>query len=155
MTTKTAPAPATAQIEEPGGKSRLRLLVAVVLVLALAGGGAWWFLFRGSDEAAAAEKAPASGPVVDLEPMTLVLADGRYLKLGLSLEVTEDAAHAEEGVNGAKARDAAIDILGAKTYQQMLAVKTRKAAVRTLDQEIRERYDGDVIAVYLTEFVMQ
>lgn len=155
MTTKTAPAPATAEVEDAGGRSRMRLVVVLVLVLALAGGGAWWFLFRGGEEAAAAEAAPETGPVVDLEPMTLVLADGRYLKLGLSLEVTEEAAHTEEGVNGAKARDAAIDILGARTYQQMLAVKTRKAAVRTLDKEIRERYDGEVLAVYLTEFVMQ
>ena len=36
----------------------------------------------------------------------------------------------------------------------MLAVKSRKAAVKALDKEIRKRYHGDIIAVYLTEVVM-
>ncbi len=153
MSTATAPAAAPAV---PQPQKKKPLLLVVVLVLALAGGGGWYFL-RGSSGDATAEAAPVSGPIVDLEPLTLNLADGRYLKMGLSLEVTEEAAAdaGKEGVSGAKARDAAIGSLGQHTYEQMLSPKSRAAAITALETEIEKRYDGDVIAVYVTEFVMQ
>lgn len=151
--TTAAPAPAAAAPAE--GKSKMKLIVVVVLVLALGGGGAWYFLKGSSGEEVA--EAPVSGGVVDLEPLTVNLADGRYLKMGLSLEVTEEAqaAAGKEGVNGAKARDAAITILGQRTYEQMLQPKTKEAAIKTLEKEIKKRYDGDVMDVYVTELVMQ
>lgn len=153
MSTATAAAPAASA--EPAKKKKPMLLV-VVLVLALAGGGGWYFLKGSSGDAAAAEPVVEEGPVVDLEAMTLNLSDGRYLKIGMSLEVTEEAAAAsEEGVNGAKARDAAITILGQHTYDQMLVPKQRAAAIKELSSEIEERYEGDVLHVYVTEFVMQ
>ena len=155
MSTATAPAhAATAAAAEPAKKKKPLLLV-VVLVLALGGGG-YWFLNRSSGDAAG-EAVVETGPVVDLEALTLNLADGRYLKIGLSLEVTEKASAAagKEGVSGAKARDAAISILGQRTYDQMLAPKTRTAAITALETEIEKRYDGDVLDVYVTEFVMQ
>ena len=33
--------------------------------------------------------------------------------------------------------------------------KTREVAQQTLSQEVSKRYDGDVLRVYFTEFVMQ
>lgn len=153
MSTATAAAPAANA--EPAKKKKPMLLV-IVLVLALAGGGGWYFLKGSSGEEAAAEPVVEEGPVTDLEAMTLNLSDGRYLKIGMSLEVTEEAAHAsEEGVNGAKARDAAIEILGEHTYDEMLVPKSRAAAIKALEKEIEERYEGDVLHVYVTEFVMQ
>lgn len=153
MSTATAAAPAANA--EPAKKKKPMLLV-IVLVLALAGGGGWYFLKGSSGDAAAAEPVVEEGPVTDLEAMTLNLSDGRYLKIGMSLEVTEEAAHAsEEGVNGAKARDAAIEILGEHTYDEMLVPKSRAAAIKALEKEIEERYEGDVLHVYVTEFVMQ
>ncbi len=139
MSTATAPAPAAHAAEpEKKGKTKL-LLVVVVLVLALAGGGGW-FVLKGSSGSAEPAPVPTSGPVVDLESLTLNLADGRYLKIGLSLEVTEEASAAagKEGVNGAKARDAAISILGQRTYEQMLSPKTRTAAITAPREGDRE-----------------
>ncbi|MBM6401452.1 flagellar basal body-associated FliL family protein [Phycicoccus sonneratiae] len=155
MSTATAAAPAAAAAEP--AKKKKPLLLVIVVVLALAGGGGWYFLKGSSGEDKAAEPVVESGPVVDLESMTLNLSDGRYLKIGLSLEVTEEAnaAAGSEGVNGAKARDAAITILGQHTYDQMLVPKQRAAAVKALTTEIEKRYDGDVLDVYVTEFVMQ
>lgn len=154
MSTATAAAPVAAAAEPAKKKKSLLLLVIVAVVL---GAGAYWFILRPSGaEAAAEEPVAESGPVVDLDPLTLNLADGRYLKIGLSLEVTKEAAHAsEDGVNGAKARDAAISILGQHTYEEMLSPKSRTSAVAALEKEIEHRYDGDVLDVYVTEFVMQ
>lgn len=153
MSTATAAAPAA---DAGPVKKKKPMLLVIVLVLALAGGGGWYFLTGSSGEEAAAAPVVESGPVVDLEAMTLNLSDGRYLKIGLSLEVTEEAAHAtEEGVNGAKARDAAISILGQSTYDEMLVPRSRAAAIKELSAEIEERYEGEVLHVYVTEFVMQ
>ncbi len=151
MSTATAPAPAAAAAAEPAKKKKPMMLLVIVAVVL--GAGAYWFILRPSGaEAASAEPVVESGPVVDLEPLTLNLADGRYLKIGLSLEVTEEAAHAsEEGVNGAKARDAAISILGQRTYEQMLAPKSRTAAISALEKEVEKRYDGDVLDFRWTE----
>ncbi|GAA4712019.1 hypothetical protein GCM10025782_05160 [Pedococcus ginsenosidimutans] len=153
MSTATATAPVAAPAETGRRRKPLVLVVVAVLVLALAGGG--FVLMRGSGGASAAE--PVPGPVVDLEPLTLNLADGRFLKVGLSLQLTADAAssHGKEGVNGAKARDAAIQIFGQRTYSQLLTPKGRETARKALDTEVRRRYDGEVMKVYLTEFVMQ
>ncbi|MEP6854064.1 MAG: flagellar basal body-associated FliL family protein, partial [Pedococcus sp.] len=90
-------------------------------------------------------------------PLTLNLADGRFLKVGLSLQTSAESAggHGGEPLNGAKARDAAIGIFGQRTYAQLLAPKGREAARKALDTEVKHRYEGEVLKVYLTEFVMQ
>ncbi|QKE82664.1 flagellar basal body-associated FliL family protein [Arthrobacter sp. NEB 688] len=156
MSTATVPA-AAAAAAEPEKKKKPMMLIAIVLVLLMAGGGYWFFLKPSSDSAEEPKPEPTPGVVVDLDPLTLNLSDGRYLKMGLSLEVTEEAqtAAGKEGVNGAKARDAAISILGQRTYEQMLQPKTKEAAIKTLEKEIKKRYDGDVMDVYVTELVMQ
>src|SRR5215212_6087609 len=82
-----------------GGKKKRLIIVAVVLVLA--GGGAYQFLGRGPS----VPKAPEPGEVVKMDAIQLNLADGHYLKLGLALQATADAAEAPEG---SKALDLAI-----------------------------------------------
>jgi flagellar protein FliL len=151
--TATAPAPVAAA-PEPGARGKKSLVMIVVAVLVLAGAG-YFFLLRSSGDAAAHE--PVPGPVVDLEPLTLNLADGRFLKVGLSLQTSADAAggHGSEELNGAKARDAAIGIFGQRTYAQLLSPKGREVARKALDTEVKHRYEGEVLKVYLTEFVMQ
>ncbi len=154
MSITTAPAPDTTAEAAPPRRGRKPLLLVVVVVVLLAvAGGAFVFLRAPAD----AVSEPVPGPVVDLEPLTLNLADGRFLKVGLSLQLTADAAgaHGGEAVNGAKARDAAIGIFGQRTYDQLLSPKGRETARTALDTEVRKRYEGEVMKVYLTEFVMQ
>jgi flagellar FliL protein len=155
----SAEAPA-APAAKKGGRKKLIVLAVVLLLVA---GGAWTFL-KPSPEASATE-APVPGPVVALEPLTLNLADGHYLKLGLALQATEAvaeeaAAHGAEGpaaplLDGARALDAAISVLGDRTYAQLLAPGGRAKAKAALEKEIKHRYEGEVLTVYLTQFVMQ
>ena len=153
MTATATAAPPVAAAPEPNGKKPLIRIVVAVLVVAGAG---WFFFLRPSGEAEAHE--PVPGLVVDLEPLTLNLSDGRFLKVGLSLQLSAEAGaggHGGEEFNGAKARDAAIGIFGQRTYAQLLAPKGRDAARKALDTEVKHRYEGEVLQVYLTEFVMQ
>ncbi|TFV54374.1 flagellar basal body-associated FliL family protein [Geodermatophilus sp. DF01-2] len=139
-----------------GGRKKL-LVVGLAAVLALAG-AAYFFLFAGSSEAEAA--APEHGGYVALEPIAVNLAGGGYLKIGITLEITADAAgggHGGASVDGAKALDLLIS-----TYSQAQPADVtgaRDALKESLEQKIIEAYTEHgtqmVMGIYLTEYVTQ
>jgi flagellar FliL protein len=65
------------------------------------------------------------------------------------------AAGALPALDGAKALDAAIAVLGQHTYAQLIAPGGRASAQKVLSVQVKKRYDGDVLGVYFTEFLMQ
>jgi flagellar protein FliL len=147
-------------------KSRKKLFLVIGLVVLLLGAGGYVAKgLLGGDAAAEPDPKTVAGKVETLSPITLNLADGRYLKLTLALQLSEaaglGAGTAGEGaavaptVDGAKALDAAIDVLGRRTYAQLLATGGRASAQKALSAEVRKRYDGDVLRVYFSEFLMQ
>ena len=143
--------------EAKGGKKKL-LLGGLVAVLALAG-AAFFFLFASSGEAEAAPE-PEHGGYTALEPIAVNLAGGGFLKIGITLEYTADAAaggHGSGGVDGSKALDILIS-----TYSQAQpadVVGARDALKEALEHKIIEAYTEDgvpmVMHVYLTEYVTQ
>jgi len=152
------------------GKGRKKLAVpAVALLLGvfvgpkLLGGG-------GSGEAAAATTTTtALGPVVALDPITLNLADGRLLKVGLALQVsaswlaeygTEEGGGEEEEAGDptkgyARALDAAITVFSGRSMEELSGAAGREAAREELAARLLDTYHGEIEAVYLYEFVMQ
>jgi hypothetical protein len=73
----------------------------LLVVIAAAGAAAWFFLFSGTS--AEAEK-PHLGETVALEPIAVNLAGGGFLKIGLTLQLTEDAVELSDPA-GSKAPD--------------------------------------------------
>ncbi|MEX2658086.1 MAG: flagellar basal body-associated FliL family protein [Acidimicrobiales bacterium] len=144
-------------------KGRSKLVPAVVVALLLAGGGYYMTSGGGGDATAVAgeaieEPAPVRGEVVPLEPVTLNLADGRFLKVGLALQLVEGAAAVDAaGIAGfaAPALDEAISVLGARSYAELVAPGGRDAVKQALSERVAARYEGEVLGVYFTEFVMQ
>ena len=144
--------------ETKGGGRKKLLIVGLVAVLALAG-AAYFFLFASSGEAEAAAE-PVHGGYTALEPVAVNLAGGGYLKIGITLEYTADAAaggHGSGGVDGSKALDLLIS-----TYSQAQpadVVGARDALKEALEQKIIAAYtDHDVpmvMAIYYTEYVTQ
>ncbi|MCZ7527717.1 MAG: flagellar basal body-associated FliL family protein [Acidimicrobiia bacterium] len=103
-------------------------------------------------------KPPEPGGVVKLDPITLNLADGRYLKVGLALQLSSAASaehFAEEEGGGAKALDLAIALLGSKGYEDLATPDGRAAVKEALGSQAAAAYHGHVLTVYFTEFVMQ
>jgi flagellar basal body-associated protein FliL len=100
---------------------------------------------------------PVPSGVVKLDPITLNLADGRYLKLGLGLQLdsTEDVTKFPDTDGGSEALDQAISILGAKSYVDLSTPEARAAVKDDLSLAVSKAYDGHVIQVFFTEFVMQ
>lgn len=164
-----------AEGEEGKGGGRSNLLPAIVLAAGLAAGG-FFFGGRGGGapaaEAASEEHSHAEetepeelGPVVTLEPITLNLADGHFLKIGLALQTAKQEGGGGGGHGGggdpipegdtAKALDAAIELFGRHTMAELSDHAIRGQAKTALRERLAETYHGVVTDVYFTEFVMQ
>ena len=149
---QTAASPTTTAAAPAQSSSRKKaLLVVPVVALLLAA----WFFLLGPGTASEPEDVaePEHGEVLDLEPITLNLADGRLLKVGLSLHMVAEPA--EEEATGAIALDEAVAFLGEHTYAQLIDPAARQAAKDELGRRVAERYHQDVLELYFTEFVMQ
>ena len=140
-----------------GGKKKL--LVLLVVILLAAGAAAYFFLFSGSGEAEAA--APEHGGYVALEPIAVNLAGGGYLKVGITLEITADAAgggHGGASVDGSKALDL---VISTYSQAQRADVETARDALKeSLEHQIDEAYTDDegtvmVMDIYFTQYVTQ
>ncbi len=165
--TDAAPGDGTEGAAVPRGSSNLlpALVVAVGLVISA-------FLFSGRSSAppaaaAAAPGAPAAtevathGPVQNLDPITLNLADGHFLKVGLALQLAETDGHAAEELPSAKALDIAISHLRSHTVRQLSSEKGLELVKKKLSEQVADAYvdpethEPLVTKVYFTEFVMQ
>src|SRR5688500_9939490 len=157
-------APPPAPPKEPKGKRGVlvpAIIVAVALLAAafmLKGGGG-----DGTPPAATPTETTVLADVhgdpahvIALEAITLNLADGRFLKLGLALQLAEGVEIEGEGANfGARALDETIDLLGSYTFEDLSAPGARTKAKDKLSEAVAKAYDDKVLAVYFTEFVMQ
>ena len=94
-----------------GKKPLFKILGAVLLLLGGAAGG--YFAFGMKDKP---EPPPEPGVVVKLEPITVNLADGHFLKVGIALQATVDAA---EEPDGAKALDLVISEFSNKEVAEL------------------------------------
>lgn len=141
MSATTPPAEAPA----PGNKKRL---VLVGLVFALVAGGFYWFQFRGGD----AEAKPEPGEVLMLDPVHINLSGGGYLKVGLALQFSAEAA-GHGTPNGAHALDLTIDEFSHANPSDI--ANKRQAMKKKLEKKIIDAYHHDVLAVYYTEYVTQ
>jgi flagellar FliL protein len=150
-----AVADAAEAAEDGGRKGGRKKLVAVGLVLLAVAGGSYVFLGRGGP----AEPAPPEpGQVLQLDPITLNLADGHYLKLGLALQFTAEAGAGGHGggeLDGSQALDLAIDQLSNRKVTELNSAEARRQAKEELVKEVGEAYHHGVMDVYFTEFVMQ
>ena len=153
---KTAAAPAAdATAEAPKAGKKKLVVIGVPLLLALV--AAWYFVLgpgSGGSEAEEKPKEPELGEVVALEPITMNLADGRLLKVGLALQLPLEPA-GEEEVTGSVALDEAIAFLGEHTYAQLAAPAARQEVKAELSERVAKRYHEEVLGIYFTEFVMQ
>ncbi|HET7327445.1 MAG TPA: flagellar basal body-associated FliL family protein [Nocardioidaceae bacterium] len=146
MTVTTMPPTAAETAEAGKGKNRKKLLIGAVLLVAVAAAG-WWFLLRPTGPAE-----PEPGAVLTLEPIQLNLAAGHYLKVGIALQ---GVAEAEEELDGSKALDATIDLFSGKRMEDITQPVQRDKLKQALLRELTERYHGEVLDVYFTEFVTQ
>jgi flagellar FliL protein len=151
MSTKEK-APRTDEAQAAGGKKKMILILAVVLLAAA--GAAYFFLFAGSGEAEAKE--PVAGDVLVLEPIAVNLAGGGYLKIGVTLQFTEEGSaggHGGAGPDGSQATDLIISTFSQANPADVTTA--REALKAALQEKIIHAYHGGVMAIYYNEYVTQ
>lgn len=128
----------------PAKRSRKKLIMILVAVLVVGGGGYWFLRPKPAS-------APKPGDVVKLEPIQINLAASHYLRIGIALQLVQGASEAD----GSKALDATIDEFSGLGMAEVNDPAKRAAFKKELEKELDERYEGDVMGVYFTEFVTQ
>jgi flagellar FliL protein len=144
-------------------KHRNNLIPAVVVAAGLLGAG--YFMSQGGAKANAAPATAGATPTTTVKEnngevdkitsVTINLADGHYVKLGLALQLKEGIKATEFDPQSAKALDLAISTLGEHTMAQLTPPAGREAFKQELNQRVVTAYNGKVTEIYFTEFVMQ
>lgn len=148
--------PVEAAQAKGGSKKKLVLIVAAV-VLVLGGGAAWYFLMGPGAGAAevVAEPEPEPGDVLVVDPISVNLAGGHYLRIGYTLQFTLEASGGEHEPDPSKSVDLAIALYSGRTVEEVSDGATREALKGELLTQVEEAYHGEVMDLYLTNFVTQ
>jgi flagellar protein FliL len=163
------------QVDAKGGGKKT-LMFALVGVLLLAGVGVGGYLFGASrgagaapaavDPAVAAAAAAAAeaeagnlGPLVELKDFIVNILDEqetRYLKASLTLELSSPETLAEVEQRMPQVRDAAILLIGSKTFDELRDLQGKLQLRAELGAQINQFLKvGQVKNIYFTDFVVQ
>jgi len=157
-----------------GGMNKKMLILGLLALLVVIGGGAGFFFMSGGESnkkadsdshaeaEAEAEHEPdpeVIGPVVDLEPFVLNLADRdqlRYLKVAIKLQLDRPEIETDFTIKLPAIRDALLVLLTSKESRSLRTVDG-KMLVR---DEIGGRVNtimkkGKIQQVFFTEFIIQ
>ncbi len=138
--------------EKAPAKSKKKLIVIVLAAVLLLGGtGGGYLLFKPAK--AEAKAAPTPGAVLVLDAVTINLRDSHYLKLKLTLQLTADAG--TETVDGSRAIDLAINEYSNRPIGELFSNGERNRTKAELLARIAKAYDGKVMDIYFTTFVIQ
>ncbi|HEX7106895.1 MAG TPA: flagellar basal body-associated FliL family protein [Acidothermaceae bacterium] len=134
-------------------KGKKKLVIGLVLVVALGGVAKVEFLSPKKDSHAAVVAKP--GPLVALDAVTVNLAGGHYLRVGVTVQFT-DKVSASAPPDGAPALD---QVIGYFTGQDGAPLQTGvglEKAKEGLEKEIADVYPKEpVYDVLFTSFVVQ
>lgn len=99
----------------------------------------------------------AEGATVALEPMTLNLADGKYIRVGaaVTLAETADPKEFEEGGETNKLKDLIIFNVGDLTAEDLSTNEGREHLKETLAAGAKKLYGEEYLELYLTDLVIQ
>jgi flagellar FliL protein len=148
---KTAEAPsADAKAKAKAGKRKPSKKIVIILVLILAVGG-----FVGSKKFMPAKaEAPKPGDVVIMDPTTLNLAGGHYLKVAISIQVVAGKA-TKDTFASSQAAQLVIQEFSDRTVDSLSSNVARDKLTKELKARIKKAYPGEVYDVFLTQFVTQ
>jgi flagellar FliL protein len=153
-------------VKAGAGKKMIIIIIAGVLLLAGGGGAAWYFMGGTEekptehDEHAKAEIGHEEpGPVMELEPFLLNLADReelRFLKVSIKLELDRPEDKTDYQNKIPAIRDSLLVLLSSKESQLLRTVNGK----RRVREEIMTRVNGvmskgKVANVYFTDFIIQ
>lgn len=133
--------------------------VLLSIVAGAVGGGLYYFRGAATEKKKPDLPPPIIGMLWPMEPFIVNLRDNngeRYLKVVLQLEVSQPATVSELDLLKPKLRDSTLDLLGAKSYQELQDLSGKQK----LRDDIMIRLNsfltsGKIVRIYFTEFVIQ
>ncbi len=159
--------PAEAAPAKGGGGKKMLILGLLGLLVLGGGGGAAWFLMGGEEkekeehgqEAHADSPGVEPGPVMELDPFLLNLADQgelRFLKVSIKLELDRPEEKTDFTNKVPAIRDALLVLLSSKESQLLRTVNGK----RRVREEIMTRVNGvmskgKIANVFFTDFIIQ
>jgi flagellar protein FliL len=150
--------------KDKGGRSNL--VPAVVLAIGIAAGG----YFVGGSGAAATTDAEESaaeadeleaGDVVELEAVTVNLANGRFLRVGVAVltsaefESVDDEPRRFKPEHQSRLRDQLIAMFAGRDVATLTGAENIEATKAEMLDRVNVVLDGHAFEVYLTEFASQ
>jgi flagellar FliL protein len=145
--------------EEKGKKGGPKKIVMIVVALAVVGVGAKMTVLKSppAEAGAATTTTVLGGDLVAVEPMSVNLADGHYLKVGVAIELVEggDAKYFEKAGKPNKVRDLIITTAATRTMADLATAEGKEKFRTELDKGSEKLYKDEYHGIYLTEFVMQ
>lgn len=159
---------ATEGESEKGGSGKKMMILGLVGVLLLGGGGGAAWFFMGGEKAEegkhakdtnAEAHADEPGPVVELDPFLLNLADRdeqRFLKVSIKLELDRPEEETDYANKVPAIRDVLLVLLSSKESQLLRTVNGK----RRIREEIMVRVNGvmskgKIANVFFTDFIIQ
>ena len=100
----------------------------------------------------AATLVTGTGEVLTVDAISINLADGHYLRLGMGLQLTRETKTAP---NPSRALDLAIAEFSGHTVAEVSDPATRDKMKAELLTSLEKAYKGEVMDLYLTNFVTQ
>ena len=143
------PTPASGNAAPKKSKKKLFIIIIAAAVVLLGGGGAYFMLGSGSSKE---KPKPVPGVVIALDPITVNLAGGHYLKIHLALQATADAG---EEVDGSQALDLTVAQFSDQAMAELASTEGRAKAKEKLLAAVEKAYEEKIMDIYFTEFVMQ
>jgi flagellar FliL protein len=145
-----------AKKEKGGGKSNL--VPAIVLAIGIAAGG-YFMGGKGGAPAAGAAATTTTQPAGDIATMDAIsvnLADGHFLKVGLGVQLSE-SANADDFAKGpmSKVKDLLISEVGGADMNALSTNDGREHLKAEMTKLAEKEFDGEVLGFYFTDFVMQ
>ncbi|MCI1674689.1 MAG: flagellar basal body-associated FliL family protein [Ancrocorticia sp.] len=137
----------------PPEKKKRPWLIVVIVLLAFIAVGVAFMAWRSSsaNPEATGSPTPQAGELVTVDAVSVNLADDRYLRIGLTMQMTDKATDTVV----AKAQDVIIDSMTGKTIEEVSDPDQRPAIKKMLMQKLNEAYGGQVMDIYFTDFVAQ
>jgi flagellar FliL protein len=139
--------------EVPVKKSKKKLIIIGVLVLVVLFAG--YYFTIGSKKPKPGP--PQEGAVVAVDPMTVNLTDGHFLKVGIGLQLIKGAKlpDGEAELDTSKAASALIDEYSNRSMASLSSNTARTDTVKQLVAKLKKDYPKVIMNAYLTSFVMQ
>ncbi|PID54076.1 MAG: hypothetical protein CSA58_05380 [Micrococcales bacterium] len=140
------------------GKKQLLILAVVVLAVAAA---AYYFLVMKGGSGPVEEPEPQPGEVLVLDAISLNLAEGHYLRVGVALQLvaSEDGGGGHGGggqtPDGSLAKDLVISTFSGRTVEELSDLEHRDEIKHELAEKIAHAYHDEVMDIYFTDFVTQ